>query len=51
MLPVLIFAAHAAGLKPEAARQKWFQIIICAAAVLSLYSFGVYCIPNIQPPY
>ena len=51
MLPVLIFAAHAAGLKPEAARQKWFQIIICATAVLSLYSFGVYCIPNIQPPY
>lgn len=51
MMPVLIFVAHAAALKPETARQKWFQIVICATAVLSLYSFGVYCIPNIQPPY
>ena len=51
MLPVLIFAANAVALKPENTRQKWFQIYICAAAVLSLYSFGAYCIPNIQPPY
>ena len=29
----------------------WFQILICATALLSLYSFGLYCVPNIQPPY
>ena len=51
MLPVLIFAAHAAALKPEIPRQRWFQILICATALLSLYSFGLYCVPNIQPPY
>lgn len=51
MLPVLIFIAHAAALKPEFTRQKWFQVFICAAALLSLYSFGLYCVPNIQPPY
>ena len=48
MLPVLIFAAHAAALKPEIPRQRWFQILICATALLSLYSFGLYCVPNIQ---
>ena len=48
---VLIFAAHAAALKPEIPRQRWFQILICATALLSLYSFGLYCVPNIQPPY
>ena len=51
MFPVLIFAAHAAALKPEIPRQRWFQILICATALLSLYSFGLYCVPNIQPPY
>ena len=51
MLPVLIFAAHAAALKPEVPRQRWFQLLICCTALLSLYSFAVYCIPNIQPPY
>lgn len=51
MLPVLIFAAHAASLKPEIPKQKWFQLLFCASAALSLYSFAVYCVPNIQPPY
>lgn len=49
MLPVLIFVAHAAALHPDTVRQKWFQILISVTAVLSLYSFAFYCIPNIQP--
>lgn len=51
MLPVLIFAASAAALKPEFTKQKWFQVFICTTALLSLYSFAGYCIPNIRPPY
>ncbi len=51
MVPVLIFAANAAALKPETSRTKWFQLVLGTSAVLSLYSFAVYCIPNIRPPY
>ena len=51
MMPALIFMAHAAALKPETSRKKWFQLVLAATAVLSLYSFAVYCIPNIKPPY
>ncbi len=51
MVPVLIFAAHAAALKPEVSQKKWFQLVLAAAALLSLYSFAFYCIPNIRPPY
>ena len=49
MLPVLIFVAHAASLHTETVKQKWFQILISVTAILSLYSFAFYCIPNIQP--
>ncbi|MGN8799758.1 hypothetical protein ACTNCH_00225 [Candidatus Merdisoma sp. HCP28S3_D10] len=51
MVPVLIFAAHAAALKPEVSQKKWFQLVLAATALLSLYSFAFYCIPNIRPPY
>ncbi len=51
MVPVLIFAAHAAALRPDTAKQKWFQILLAATAGLALYSFAVCCIPNIKPPY
>lgn len=50
MLPVLIFAAHAASLSPGLSRKRWFQLLLCTTALLSLYSFGTFCIPNIQPP-
>lgn len=50
MLPVLIFAAHASSLSPGLSRKRWFQIFLCTTALLSLYSFGTFCIPNIQPP-
>ncbi len=50
MLPVLIFAAHAVSLSPKVLKSKWFQYLICTTAILSLYSFACYCIPNIQPP-
>lgn len=50
MLPVLIFAAHASSLSPGLSRKRWFQILLCTTALLSLYSFGTFCIPNIQPP-
>lgn len=49
MLPVLIFVAHGISLNPETAKKKWFQCLISVTAVLSLYSFACYCIPNIQP--
>ncbi|MCI8599933.1 MAG: DUF2142 domain-containing protein [Lachnospiraceae bacterium] len=49
MLPVVIFFAHAVSLNPDVEKKKWFQVLICVTAVLSLYSFAVYCIPNIQP--
>ena len=51
MLPVLIFAAHGAALNPDTSKKKWFQLVLGISAVLSLYSFAVYCIPNIRPPY
>ena len=51
MLPVLIFAAHGAALKPELAKSRTFQVILGLTALLSLYSFGVYAVPNIKPPY
>ena len=51
MLPALIFAAHGAALRPETAKSRWFQVILAATAVLSLYSFATCCIPNITPPY
>lgn len=51
MLPALIFAAHGAALRPETAKSRWFQVILSATAVLSLYSFATCCIPNITPPY
>lgn len=49
MLPVLIFVAHAVSLSPKVLKSKWFQCLICTTAILSLYSFACYCIPNIQP--
>lgn len=49
MLPVLIFFAHLVSLNPENGKKKWFQILICLTAGLSLYSFAVYGIPNIGP--
>ena len=49
MLPVLIFVAHGMVLNPEMTKKRWFWCLICATALLSLYSFTCYCIPNIQP--
>lgn len=49
MLPVLIFVAHGISLNPKMAEKRWFQCLISVTAVLSLYSFACYCIPNIQP--
>ena len=49
MLPVLIFVAHGVALCPNLMESKWFQCLICVTALLSLYSFAWYCIPNIQP--
>lgn len=49
MLPILIFVAHGISLTPRMTEKKWFQCLISVTAVLSLYSFACYCIPNIQP--
>ncbi len=49
MLPVLIFVAHGVALSPKVVKSRWFQVLICITAILSLYSFAFYCIPNIQP--
>lgn len=49
LLPVLVFFAHGAALNPETVKTKWFQILLCITALLSLYSFAVFGIPNIQP--
>ena len=51
MLPVLIFTAQAAALREETSKKRWFSLLLAATALLSLYSFAVYCIPNIKPPY
>ena len=40
MLPVLIFMAHGLSLGGKVTEKKWYQLVICATALLGLYSFA-----------